>query len=116
MLGLRIVRTQAWLATQAKQADTMAAKMIGLLKHRSLPAGEALIIPGCRSIHTWGMRFPIDVIFVDRAWQVVALERRIGPCRLIGPAWRAWAAVEVTAGTIEQTGVRLGDRFELVPV
>ena len=88
---IRVARTQQWLASRARVAQTVAERMVGLLGRTGLEAGEGLVLPGCHSIHTVGMRFPIDVIFVDRQWRVVALRSAYAPGRLIPPVWRAWA-------------------------
>jgi len=78
---LVVERTQAELARKARVARSFVDRMVGLLGRQGLDEGHALILPHCRSIHTWFMRFPIDVVFVDRQWGVVAV------CETI-PAWR----------------------------
>ena len=107
---LRLERTGRWLADQATVARTWRARVVGLLAHRSLPEGAAMVFPACRSIHTLGMRFPIDVMFVDRTWRVVALRSKVNPWRLLGPVWSAWTAIELPTGTLAKAGVRLGDQ------
>jgi uncharacterized membrane protein (UPF0127 family) len=88
--------------------------MVGLLARRELPADEALVFPNCASIHTVGMRFPIDVIVVDREWRVVALRERLVPGRVVLPVWRAWGVVEAACGTLKRVGLRVGDRLVVV--
>ena len=110
---IMVARTGAMLAARAGEARTPIQRMVGLLGHSRLADGEALFFPRCHSIHTWGMRFPIDVVFVDRAWTVVALKERIGPWRIVLPVWPAWGVVELAEGAIERAGLRVGDRLHM---
>ncbi|HZB06921.1 MAG TPA: DUF192 domain-containing protein [Thermoleophilaceae bacterium] len=63
----------------------------GLAGRHTPPEGSALLFPRCRSVHTFGMRFPIDVVFLDRWGWPVAIRRAIKPCRVV--ACRGAAAV-----------------------
>ncbi len=86
--------------------------MVGLLGHARLADGEALIFEGCNSIHTVGMRFAIDVVFVDRQWTVVALREALAPGRLIAPVWNAWGVIEAAAGASKRCGLQVGDTLK----
>lgn len=103
--------THAIVASKARMASSWAARTIGLLGHRALPEGEAVIFPHCRSIHTIGMRFPIDVIFVDRTWRVVALRSGLAPGRIVAPVWPAWGVVETACGVLQRIGLKIGDQL-----
>ena len=109
-----LIRNGARLATHARVAVTWPSRLVGLLDRARLAQGEGLVLPHCRSIHTCGMRCAIDVIFMDRAWRVVALKLAVPPWRIVGPMWRAWGVVEVAAGTIQHAGVQCGDQLRLV--
>ncbi len=86
------------------EGSTLAARLLGLAFLGSIPPGHALFIPDCRSIHTFGMRFPIDVAFLDAAGRVIRVERAVGPGRvLLGRG--ACAGVEARAGEIERFSV-----------
>ena len=106
-----VERTHIPLATRATAARTLGERLTGLLGRARLPEGEALIFPACRSIHTIGMRFAIDVLFVDRDWRVVALKSQVRPWRVVLPVRKAWGVVETPPGTIAQTRVAIGDRL-----
>lgn len=114
---LRVVveRTGAALAAQATVAASFISRLVGLLGRTGLSPGEALIIPRCQSIHMCGMRFPIDAVFVDRAWRVVALYERLRPWRLTRLVLNAWAVIELPAGTVLKAGVAQGDRLHVQP-
>lgn len=87
----------------------------GLMWHPSLPAGTGLLIDPCSSIHTMWMRFPIDVLYVDRDDVVVRADAAMPPWR-IGPLFTgARYVVEVPAGTIERSGTAVGDRLTYEP-
>jgi uncharacterized membrane protein (UPF0127 family) len=94
-------------------ADQVLKRMKGLLGKSELPIGEALWIKPCMSIHTFFMRFPIDVIFLNKRNQVVALIKNILPNRLTGLYPKAVSILELPAGTIEATDTEVGDKIEI---
>ena len=110
---IRIRRSGELLAAQARVARSVPERMVGLLGRASLPPGEALIFPECQSIHTWGMRFPIDVIVTDRLWRVVALQPRLPPWRIMAPVRSGWGIIEMAEGSIQRAGLEVGDQLEL---
>jgi len=99
------------LAEDAALADTFLSRMVGLLRHKELPRGKALIITRCNSIHMWFMRFAIDVVFVDKKNIVVGLVRGIRPFRLSPIFFRAASAIELSEGSIDRSQTRQGDRI-----
>ncbi|HEX7139216.1 MAG TPA: DUF192 domain-containing protein [Vicinamibacterales bacterium] len=105
-------RTSQAVAKDVELADTRATRRKGLLGRDSLDAGAALIIRPCFSVHTAFMRFPIDVLFVDRAGTVVKVVRNLAAWRIAG-AWGAHAAIELAAGAIPEGAVEAGDRLYL---
>jgi uncharacterized membrane protein (UPF0127 family) len=111
---VRNTATGAIVATVAEAAFTRATRNRGLLGRDALPPGHALLIAPCTSIHTWFMRFPIDVIFVRRDGRVVKTRAAVPPWRLV-VALGAYAVVELPAGAIQQAGVSPQDRLELEP-
>src|SRR4051794_28409165 len=64
---------------------------------RPAPPGFALLIPRCRCVHTFGMRFSLDLVWFDRHGKVVAIDRRVPPNRLVARRG-AWAVLEAPAG------------------
>ena len=99
------------VATAARRATGFLDRSRGLLGRKSLSNGEGLLLDPCSGIHMFFMRFPIDAIFVDKHENVVHLTRRIGPWRLSRYVFRARAVLELPAGTIDETGTRVGDRL-----
>ena len=99
------------LASDARLADTPISRMTGLLNRTSLSEGEALIITRCSSIHMLFMRFPIDVVFVDKAGLVVGVVENIKPYQFSPVFWKADCAIELPVMTIEKTRTALGDQI-----
>lgn len=93
-------------------AADSATRRRGLLGRDAMPEGEALVIVPTNAIHTFFMRFAIDVAFVDREGLVLKVRHRMPPWRIFA-AWRGFAAVEVRAGALAEAGVGSGDRLTL---
>lgn len=107
---LRLTRTGVRIA-RAHLAGTSAARRRGLLGRDDLAVDDALVIAPTQGIHTFGMRIPLDVVFVDRAGVVVKVAAGV-PRRRIRLAWRAFAAIEVKGGRAAAVGLVPGDRLE----
>ncbi len=80
------------------EAHSRAARMKGLAKLDSMPESTALHIPKCWSVHTFTMRFPLDLIWLDKAGEVVRVDEAVPPRRL-RTCVRARSVVEANAGT-----------------
>src|SRR5918912_774900 len=85
----------------AHEARTFTSRLLGLAFLRELPAGHALFIPSCNTVHTLGMRFAIDVAFLDEHGRPLRIERAVRPCRVLFRAG-AFAVIEARAGEIER--------------
>ncbi len=114
----RIVNTtrDTVLASHAERARSYWARLRGLMFRSSLPADGGMVIEPNNSVHTFWMRFPIDVVFVDRQDSVVGLVHALPPNRPFAGARKARRTVELPAGTISRSGTQIGDtlRFENV--
>lgn len=108
--------TDAVLAERVGIAATRRARAIGLLLHTALPAGEGLWIVPSRGVHTWGMRFAIDVVALDGRGRIVDLVADMKPWRMRFPRAGCMGVLELPAGTIALSGTRLADAvvFEIV--
>ena len=78
-------------------AHTWRARLLGLAFMAQLQPDEALVIPHCRSVHTFGMRFELDVVFVDRQWEPIYIEYGVRPRRVLRSRF-ARSVIEVLAG------------------
>jgi uncharacterized membrane protein (UPF0127 family) len=93
-------------------ADRPHTRLRGLLGRVGLGAGEGLLIRPTSAIHTFFMRFPIDVVFVDRTGVVLEVVPELPPWRFAGRRG-AKCALELRAGEAEARGIRPGDRLRL---
>lgn len=99
------------LADRADIAGTSAKRRIGLSKHSGLEPGEGLWIAPCEGVHTFGMKFPIDVIFLSKKKVVLKTRPDMGKRRL-ALSLRAYSVLELPAGILAQTGTVAGDQLE----
>ena len=96
------------LATHLETAFDSASRNRGLLGRAHLDDGSAIVLAPCGAVHTFGMRFPVDAVFVARDGRVVKVCEALPPWRLSG-AWRGFAVVEGPVGMIARTGTRARD-------
>jgi uncharacterized membrane protein (UPF0127 family) len=96
-------------------ADGFFSRFRGLLGRRGLDSGEGLLLSPSSSVHTMFMRFPIDVVFLDRDRKVVGVRHGVRPWRVAG-ARRAVAALELPVGAAAEAGVEEGEVLVLEEV
>ena len=102
----------AVLAVRAACAKSLWERLRGLLGRRGLGPGSALVIERCGAVHTLGMRFAIDLIFLDRAWHVVRMVRNVPPGRmLVWGGWRAVRVIESETGCLALEEIQVNDCF-----
>jgi uncharacterized membrane protein (UPF0127 family) len=106
--------TGAVLATSVERADTIQSRLIGLLGRKELPEGSALLLEPCTSIHTFFMRFAIDVAFLSSDGRILRAIGELKPWRATGLYLSARLAVELPSGTLARTGTREGDRLTFI--
>jgi len=99
------------LATRCRVASSLRDRAVGLLTTREVVAGEGLLIERSPSIHMFFMRYPIDVVFVDRAGRVTRTVSRLRPWRVVWWARGAQDCIELRAGALEGTGTAPGDQL-----
>ena len=98
------------LGEAVEVADTSEKRRVGLLKHARLEPGSGLWIVPCESVHTFFMKFPIDLVYLDK-------KRKVRKVRHAVPAWRlsacltAHSILELPAGTAEESGTMPGDEL-----
>jgi uncharacterized protein len=95
-------------------ADSPFTRMRGLLGRADLPPEEGVLLRPAASVHTFFMRFPIDVVFLDRDLRVLGVADRLRPWRAAGRRG-AKAVVELASGEAAKRGVKEGDVLELQP-
>jgi len=95
-----------------RSADTFFLRMRGLLRTDGLAEGEGLWIHPCSSIHSIGMRFEFDALFLGPGMKVVGRYERFRRNRISRVFWNARGVLELPAGTIERTGTEVGDEIQ----
>lgn len=104
---------QCVVVDQLETVESMGARTRGLIGHEPLRFGQGMLIRPCRWIHTFGMSFAIDVLYVDKRWRIVAVSENLRPGRIDRPVPHAWFVVEMAAGAIRHAGIHVGDRLEM---
>ncbi|MCX6590258.1 MAG: DUF192 domain-containing protein [Acidobacteria bacterium] len=101
----------AQLADRAAVANTSRLRRTGLLQHERLEPGDGLWIVPCEAVHTFGMKFEIDVLFLNKKKQVLKIRHSMPRRRMSLLLW-AHSVLELPAGTAAQTGTMRGDQLE----
>ena len=104
----------AVLADKVKLADTFLSRLVGLLNRKSLENGEALILKPATSIHTFFMRFTIDVIFLDKNGRIIGILPSIRPFRISPIYFKSKLVIELPNDTLKMTKTQLGDMTQII--
>jgi uncharacterized membrane protein (UPF0127 family) len=110
----RNLTRQTVLATRLEVADTGPKRSKGLLGRNGLEPGGGLWIVPCESVHTFFMRFPIDLVYLDRRNRVRKVRSAVGPWRL-SACLTAHSILELPAGVILSSQTQKGDMLEFSP-
>ncbi len=113
MFVLANTSTGRIIADRLERADGWLSRNRGLIGRRALGPGEGLWLARCWGIHTLGVRFPLDVLFLDRDLRVVAVERGVRPGRLAVVHARSQHVIELGAGALGEVDLLVGDRVRL---
>lgn len=111
-----MVTAECWLVSDghvlasAERADDRRSRTRGLLGRSEFEG--ALVLSKCRSVHTIGMKFAIDVAYLD-AEGIVLKVAHMNRNRIGAPVWKATTVVEAQAGAFERWGLKVGDQVEL---
>ena len=103
------------VANPVSVADTFFSSLIGLMGRRELPEGHGLWIPHCQSVHTFWMRFPIDVLFLNSDRRVVHLVEGMVPFRISRHFRQARSILELPVLTIQSSKTQIGDELQFSP-
>ena len=102
---------RVWVG-KAEYAVSFFDRLRGLLGRPSLGQGAALLIERCGSVHTVGMRFVLDLVFLDKAWRIVSIVRGVQRGRLmVCGGWHAARVLESEAGCLDMGKLKLGDEL-----
>ena len=102
------------LIDSVESAFSLSARMCGLLGRDKLPSGQALHIKPCGSIHTFGMKFTLDLIFLDRNYHVVNIVRDVAPSRMVLGGKKAASVIELESGWFDWGKLSINDGLSIV--
>lgn len=101
------------IVARLEMARSFWKQTVGLLGRRGLPADGGIWLEPCNSIHTIGMQFTIDVLFLDASGALVHAASSVRPWRICWPVWRARVVVEIPEGTIALRNIQPGNRYKI---
>ena len=111
---LREEGTGRVVVARLELAKSLWKQTVGLLGRRQFPPETGMWLEPCNSIHTFGMQFAIDVLFLDASGCLIRAVRDLKPWRVCWPVWRARVVVEIPAGTVALRNIQTGIRYQLV--
>lgn len=97
---------------EVELAFTFFARLKGLMFRKSFKPQQGLLLSPCNSVHMFFMHFSIDVVFIDKGHKVIAVEHNLRPWQVSRRHRKAKYTLELAAGRIEATGLRIGDLLE----
>ena len=115
MKKVGILRGDETLVACVLVAGGILERMRGLLGRPQPSAGHGMYLAPCTGIHTFGMRYDLDVIFLDRSLAVVRVEHGVCPCRCVWAGRGSHGALELASGWMEPGRIRTGDQLRFVP-
>lgn len=104
-----LARTGEPIAERIEVPRGLLGRVRGLLGRRGIALGTGLLLAPCQGVHTAGMRFPIDLVFLDRHGRAVRVEHEVPPWRFFPYVRRSHRVLELPPGTLAVAGVRVGD-------
>lgn len=113
---MRAVNTANYneLASDLVLAESFITRLRGLIGRKNIDSGEGLWINPCKGVHTFGMRFPIDVVFLDTQLHIIAIAQSMEPNRLTRQYMQAASAMELPSGTVANTATKTGDLISII--
>ena len=106
---------RTYLASQLRVAETHWSRFRGLMwtDVAAFGSGQGLWIVPSHGVHTFAMRFPIDVAYLDRNQVVVHMEQDLKPWRVAAVQMKAASVIELPSKTLQATGTSIGDSIEI---
>jgi len=98
---------------KAELADSFFTRLSGLLGKKNLPEDGGMLIMPCRQVHTFFMKFPIDLIFLTKEYKITGIEQNVGKNRISGYYKEACCVLETAKGAAAKAGLSEGDTLEI---
>ncbi|MGH7428917.1 MAG: DUF192 domain-containing protein [Candidatus Methylomirabilaceae bacterium] len=104
-----------YLGVKIQVANTFFKRLLGLYAHRHLHFGDGVWLVPCTSVQTIGMRFPIDIVFLNSLRRVVRVVEQVQPGRVVGqPGNGVHSTLELPAGVVKSSETQVGDSLEFI--
>ncbi|MDP9226556.1 MAG: DUF192 domain-containing protein [Actinomycetota bacterium] len=113
-MRISIASSNVIVASELKWARSMFSKARGLIGTPVMSPGAALVIEQAKQVHTFGMTFPLDVVFCDPEWLVLHIVRSMAPGRMTRLVWRARFVIELPGGSLPSE-LQTGESLRLDP-
>lgn len=110
---VKVIRESEIISSHIKIADTFWLRLQGLIGKKALQPGEGLLLRPCSQVHTWFMKFAIDLIFLDQEGIIVQLVSAIAPGRVSPLVIKAGQVLELEAGTIMRYQLKEGEKLTI---
>jgi uncharacterized membrane protein (UPF0127 family) len=105
-------RQDPLLELNVRLADGYFSRLRGLLGRKRLEPSEGLLLTRCASVHTFGMGYPLDLVFLDRSCRVIKCCEGVKPCRTAS-ARAAYYTLELSAGTLRRQKISIDDQISI---
>ena len=101
------------MANQVKRASSFADRVLGLMFSERMDGFDGLLLSPCRSVHSFFVHFPIDVVFLSKEMEIVGIVREMRPWRMTRIYFKAYQTLELMGGELPAE-IKVGDRLEAV--
>lgn len=107
-------KTGECIANRVEIAQTFFTRLIGLTNRSKMIDGNGIYFPGCRSIHSFFMKFSIDILFLDKEMHITKIVSCLKPNRLAFSPLQTRHTLELTCGALERFQLKIGDSIMLI--
>ncbi|GAB4324148.1 MAG: hypothetical protein Kow0074_16890 [Candidatus Zixiibacteriota bacterium] len=109
MIAINTSKGDRVIAANVVWAGTSAERRKGLLGRTTMSPDDGMYITPCECVHTFAMKFPIDIAFLDKNGRILRIQRALKPYRISRLVWQADGVLELAAGRLAETGTEVGD-------
>lgn len=111
MKTCRILKNDTLLFSEILVADRFITRLVGLLRTPGLTDNQGLLLKNCNQVHTFGMKFPIDVIFISKDGEILHLEHDMGPGKVSPHVKNAYWVLELKSGSCQKYHLEIHQRL-----
>lgn len=109
IIEIKNKETKEIIANKIGLANTMFSRFIGLISKKSIDENEGILLTPCNSIHMMFMKFPIDVVFLDKRNKVIKIIENIQPWKISPIVFKAQSVLELSSGTVSKKNIKIDD-------